>query len=57
MLQEILALNETLFRAGNTAESLYKQKLDIITNNIHGVDKDGLAVSTAMLRAVAQSGC
>ncbi len=50
MLQEVLYLNETLFRARNTSESLYKQKLDIITNNIHGVDKDGLAVSTAMLR-------
>ena len=50
MLQEILHLNETLFRARNTSESLYKQKLDIISNNIHGVDKDGLAVSTAMLR-------
>ena len=50
MLQEIVALNETLFRAGHTPESLYRQKLDIITNNIYGVDKDGLAVSTAMLR-------
>ena len=50
MLQEIVALNETLFRAGHTPESLYQQKLDIITNNIYGVDKDGLAVSTAMLR-------
>lgn len=50
MLQETLALNETLFRAGHTPESLYRQKLDIITNNIYGADKDGLAVSTAMLR-------
>ena len=50
MLQEILALNETLFRAGHTPESLYRQKLDIISNNIYGADKDGLAVSTAMLR-------
>ena len=50
MLQEILALNDTLFRAGNTPESLYQQKLDIIANNIHGADKDALAVSTAMLR-------
>ena len=44
MLQEILALNDSLFRAGHTAESLYQQKLDIITNNIYGADKDGLAV-------------
>ena len=50
MLQEIVALNESLFRAGHTAESLYRQKLGIITNNIYGADKDALAVSTAMLR-------
>ena len=50
MLQEILALNDSLFRAGHTAESLYQQKLVIITNNIYGADKDDLAVSTAMLR-------
>ena len=50
MLQEILAVNDSLFRAGHTAESLYEQKLDIITNNIYGADKDALAVSTAMLR-------
>ena len=50
MLQEIIALNETLFRAGHTPESLYQQKLNIISNNIYGVDNDGLAVSTAMLR-------
>ncbi len=50
MIQEILALNDCLFRAGHTAESLYLQKLDIITNNIYGADKDALAVSTAMLR-------
>ena len=50
MLQEILALNDSLFRAGHTAESLYQQKLVIITNNIYGADKDALAVSTAMLR-------
>ena len=50
MLQEIVALNDTLFRAGHTPESLYQQKLDIISNNIYGVDQDGLAVSTAMLR-------
>ena len=50
MLQEVLALNDTLFRAGKTHESVYQQKLDIITNNIYGADKDGLAVSTAMLR-------
>ena len=50
MLQEVIALNDTLFRAGKTHESVYQQKLDTITNNIYGADKDGLAVSTAMLR-------
>ena len=50
MLQEILALNDSLFAARNTSESLYRQKLDIISNTIYGADKDGLAVSTAMLR-------
>ena len=50
MMQEITALNDTLFRAGHTAESLYQQKLNIIANNIHGVDKDDIAVSIAMLR-------
>ena len=50
MMQEILALNATLFQAGKTPESMYQQKLDIITHNVYGVDKDGLAVGTAMLR-------
>ena len=50
MIQEILALNDSLFRATNTSDSLYNQKLGIISNNIYGADKDGLAVSTAMLR-------
>lgn len=50
MLQEIVALNASLFRAGVTPQSLYQQKLDIISNNIYGADKDDLAVSTAMLR-------
>ena len=51
MLQEILAVNETIFAAAKQdPDSLYRQKLDIISNNIYGADKDGLAVSTAMLR-------
>ena len=50
MMQEILALNDSLFRATNTSDSLYNQKLRIISNNIYGTDKDGLAISTAMLR-------
>ena len=50
MLQEVLALNDSLFRATKTSDSLYNQKLSIISNNIYGTDKDGLALSTAMLR-------
>ena len=51
MLQEILAVNETIFAAAKQdPDSLYRQKLDIISSNIYGADKDGLAVSTAMLR-------
>ena len=50
MLQEILTLNKTLFRAGHTSEIPYSQKLYLISNNIYGADKDGLAVSTEMLR-------
>ena len=50
MLQEIIAVNATLINAGHTPDSLYQQKLDIITNNIYGADQDAQAVSTAMLR-------
>ena len=50
MMQEILTLNDSLFRAGHTPDTLYRQKLSIITNNIYGADKDELAISTAMLR-------
>ena len=50
MLQEIMAVNATLFRAGVTPESLYQQKLDLIRRNLHGVDRDANAVHIAMLR-------
>ena len=50
MLQEILALNDSLFKVGHTPDTLYQQKLNIITNNLYGADRDALAVSTAMLR-------
>lgn len=50
MMQEILALNASLFRAGATPEILYRQKLNIISRSRHGVDKDASAVSIAMLR-------
>ena len=50
MMQEIMAVNGTLFRAGVTAESQYRQKLDIIRRNLHGTDQDVNAVHIAMLR-------
>ena len=51
MLQEILTVNETIFAAAKQdPDSLYRQKLNIISNNIYGSDNDGLAVSTARLR-------
>ena len=49
-LQEILAINNTLLRVGNTTQTLYSQKLAIISRNIHGADVDEMAVNTAMLR-------
>ena len=50
MLQEIVQLNESLYRGRTTPETRYEQKLRNIANNIHGTDKDGLAVNIAMLR-------
>ena len=50
MMQEIMAVNGTLFRAGVTPESQYRQKLDIIRRNLHGTDQDVNAVHIAMLR-------
>ena len=50
MMQEIMAVNSALFRAGVTPESLYRQKLNIIGGSLYGVDQDANAVSIAMLR-------
>ena len=50
MMQEIIALNDSLFRAGAAEEILYRQKLNIISRNLHGVDQDPAAVGIAMLR-------
>ena len=50
MMQEIIALNANLFRAGAAPEAVYRQKLDLISHNLHGADQDANAVSIAMLR-------
>lgn len=51
MLQELLELRQTLFHgAGVGSDTVYARKLDIITNNIYGVDLDPFAVNIARMR-------
>jgi len=51
MLQELLSLRASLFTAKNVdARSVYQRKLEIIQNNIYGVDKAAFAVNIARLR-------
>ena len=52
MLQELFALNRILDTRADqvSARDDYKRKLDIIRNNIYGVDLDDFAVQTARLR-------
>ncbi len=51
MVRELLDLRESLFRARNVdARSDYERKLEIIQNNIYGVDIDDFAVNIARLR-------
>jgi len=51
MMQELLRLREALFAAKvKDYRTLYERKLDIIQNNLYGVDKDRFAVNIAMLR-------
>ena len=52
MLQELFALNRILDTRAEqaTARDDYKRKLDIIRNNIYGVDLDEFAVQIARLR-------
>jgi len=52
MLQELFALNRILDTRAEqaTARDDYKRKLDIIRNNIYGVDLDDFAVQIARLR-------
>lgn len=51
MLQELLQLRASLFTARNVdTRSVYDRKLEIIQNNIYGVDIDPFAVNIAHLR-------
>ena len=51
MMGELLRLREALFQS-NQIDSpvIYRRKLDIIQENLYGVDKDEFAVNIAMLR-------
>jgi hypothetical protein len=51
MMQELLRLRETLFATrGLDAVTVYHRKLEIIQNNLYGVDNDLFAVNIAKLR-------
>jgi hypothetical protein len=51
MLQELLALRSCLFVSKHVdTPSAYKRKLEIIENNLYGVDNDEFAVNIARLR-------
>ena len=51
MMGELLRLREALFKSSNVdSKTIYQRKLDIIQQNLYGVDKDEFAVNIAMLR-------
>ena len=51
MMGELLRLREALFRSQNVdPRTTYQRKLNIIQQNLYGVDKDEFAVNIAMLR-------
>ena len=51
MMGELLRLREALFKSSNVdPKTTYQRKLDIIQQNLYGVDKDEFAVNIAMLR-------
>ncbi len=51
MMSELLRLREALFHSNQIdSPTIYQRKLDIIQNNLYGVDKDEFAVNIAMLR-------
>lgn len=51
MMSELLRLRETLFQSKQIGpRTIYQRKLDIIRENLYGVDNDEFAVNIAMLR-------
>ncbi len=51
MMSELLRLRDALFQSKEIdSKSTYQRKLDIIQQNLYGVDKDEFAVNIAMLR-------
>ena len=51
MMSELLRLREALFKSKNVdSKTIYQRKLDIIQQNLYGVDKDDFATNIAMLR-------
>jgi hypothetical protein len=51
MLRELLDLRESLFHAKEIdSRTTYQRKLEVIQNNLYGVDKDEFAVNIARLR-------
>ena len=50
MMQELIELQTTLFRIGVNSKELYELKLQIIRDNLYGVDNDEFAVNITMLR-------
>ena len=51
MMGELLHLREALFQSKRVdAKTRYQRKLDIIQENLYGVDEDNFAVNIAMLR-------
>ena len=51
MMSELLRLRDALFKSSNVdPKTTYQRKLDIIQQNLYGVDKDEFAVNIAMLR-------
>ncbi|MEM7557204.1 MAG: hypothetical protein AAF378_24570 [Cyanobacteria bacterium P01_A01_bin.84] len=51
MLHELLDLRQCLFaNKGLDSNTIYQRKLDIIENNLYGIDKDVFAVNIARLR-------
>ncbi len=51
MMSELLRLRDALFKSNRIdSKTIYQRKLDIIQQNLYGVDKDDFATNIAMLR-------